>query len=128
MLDLDEVPDLAKHAWNDRPVVVLDGLADLPEAERPQRPAVLLALADRATGLRDSDFRHRSSPPPAAPPRAPTLARRPGSRYRRGNLPVPPAPPPPARCPGGPPPGRGDPPVSPAPPPPRPLAGRAPPG
>jgi hypothetical protein len=31
MFDLDEVPDLAKHACDDGAVVVLDSLADLAE-------------------------------------------------------------------------------------------------
>src|SRR5919201_5969813 len=68
MLDLHEVTDLPKHACEDRALVVLGGLADLSEPERPQRAAVLLGLADLTTYLRYSNLRHRSSVPtlPAA--------------------------------------------------------------
>src|SRR5438132_4735441 len=52
---------LAQHAREDRPIVVLDGLADLAEAERAQRAAVALALADLAADLRDADLRHQES-------------------------------------------------------------------
>src|SRR5215210_1544818 len=75
IFDLHEVPDLAKHACEDRAVVVLGGLADLAEAERSQRAAVLLGLANLATNLSYPYFRH--------------------SRHlvlRRWNLPVPPSP------------------------------------
>jgi hypothetical protein len=59
MLDLDEVTDSTKHACENRPVVVLGGLADPAEAERTQRAAVAFGLAYLATRLGDSNFRHR---------------------------------------------------------------------
>src|SRR6266571_2814229 len=63
IVDLHEVADLSKHACEDRPVVVLDGHADLAEAERAEGAAMLLGLADLATNLRYPDFRHRSLAP-----------------------------------------------------------------
>src|SRR3989442_11742337 len=79
IVDLHEVADLSQHACEDRAVVVFGGLADPAEPERAERAAVLLALADLATGLSDSDFRHRrlrlglpragsSARPPTPPP------------------------------------------------------------
>src|SRR6266487_4437224 len=62
IVDLHEVPDLAKHACEDRAVVVLGGLADPAEPERAERAAMLLALADLATNLRYPNFRHSASP------------------------------------------------------------------
>src|SRR5712692_1401260 len=58
IVDLHEVADLSKHACEDRAVVVLGGLADPAEPERAERAAMLLALPDLATGLRDSNLRH----------------------------------------------------------------------
>src|SRR6266571_3588542 len=58
---LHQMPDLAKHACEDRALVVFDGLADLAEPERPQRAAVLLGLADLAMNLRYPVSRHRLS-------------------------------------------------------------------
>src|SRR5919204_6275665 len=66
IVDLDEMPDLAKHACNHGGFVVLDRLADLPEAQCPQRAAMPLALADRAADLRDADLAHAFSSPPRA--------------------------------------------------------------
>src|SRR5919198_2698953 len=78
LLDLYEMTHLAKHAREDRAVVVLDGLADLAEAERAQRAAVALALADLAADLRDADLRHLRVLLPAqdAAPRLLLLRRR----------------------------------------------------
>jgi hypothetical protein len=50
--------DLPQHACQDRAAVVLDGLADLAEPERPQRTAVPLALADLTANLRYPDLLH----------------------------------------------------------------------
>src|SRR3989442_707931 len=60
IVDLHEVPDLSKHACEDRAVVVLGTFADPAEPERAERAAVPLALADLATNLRYSDLRHGS--------------------------------------------------------------------
>src|SRR5712691_8013567 len=73
IVDLHEVADFSQHACEDRAVVVLGGLADPAEPKRAEGAAVLLALADLATGLGDSDFRHGSpvrgtSRFPGAPP------------------------------------------------------------
>src|SRR6266702_3738307 len=59
IVDLHEVPDLAKHACEHRAVVVLGGLADPTEPERAERAAMLLALPDLATNLGYPNFRHR---------------------------------------------------------------------
>jgi hypothetical protein len=61
IVDLHEVAHFPKHACHDRPVVVLDGLADLPQAESAERAAVLLRLPDGATNLSYPNLRHRSS-------------------------------------------------------------------
>src|SRR3954453_14996116 len=121
LLDLHEMADLPQHACDHRALVVLGGAADLAEAERAQRAAVALGLADAATDLRQLQLRHRPSPPPPpqppaperAPPRAPARSRappRPQGPARadgrwlpaRVSLPVrprAPPPPPPARRP-----------------------------
>src|SRR5215208_6626203 len=78
LLDLHEMADLPQHACDHRALVVLGGAADLAEAERAQRAAVALGLADPATDLRQLQLRHRGSPPPPQPPapqRAPPRAR-----------------------------------------------------
>src|SRR5712691_7402678 len=59
IVDLYEVSNLPKHACEDRAVVVLGGLADPAEPERAERAAMLLAVPDLATGLRDSNSCHR---------------------------------------------------------------------
>jgi hypothetical protein len=59
MLDLYEVTDLPKHAFQNRAVVVLGGFPDLAEPERAECPAVRLALPDLAPDLSDTDLRHR---------------------------------------------------------------------
>src|SRR5205807_656125 len=46
------------HACEDGAVVVLRGPADLAQAERAERAAVLLGLADLATYLGDPDLGH----------------------------------------------------------------------
>src|SRR5467141_2663334 len=58
IVDLHEVADLSQHACEDRAFVVLGGLADPAEPERAERAAVLLALADLATNLRDANLCH----------------------------------------------------------------------
>src|SRR5213083_1157961 len=58
IFDLHEMPDLPKHACQDRTVVVLRGLADLAQPEGAQRPAMLLGLADLAPYLSDPNLRH----------------------------------------------------------------------
>src|SRR5438094_12745 len=50
--------DLAQHAGEHGTFLVLDRAADLAEAERPQRAAVALALADLALHLGDAHLRH----------------------------------------------------------------------
>src|SRR3954452_7579766 len=50
--------DLAEHAVEDGPRLLLDRAADLAEPERAQRAAVALALADLAPDLRDPHLRH----------------------------------------------------------------------
>src|ERR1700724_2662986 len=50
---------LAQHACQDGALVVLAAPADLAEAERAQRAAVPLALADLAPDLRDAHLRHQ---------------------------------------------------------------------
>src|SRR5262245_11920853 len=87
ILDLDQVADLPKHACQDRAVVVLHGLADLAEPERAESAAVLLALADLATRLGYSDFRHLLSPAVPPAPRRP-VSGHPGLQA----LPTPPLP------------------------------------
>src|SRR4029078_9316329 len=52
--------DLSQHACEHRPVVLLDRPADLAEAERPQRAAMALTLADLAPDLGDADLAHDS--------------------------------------------------------------------
>src|SRR5262245_36883003 len=78
-----EVTDLPQHTGELRALRVLRAAADLAEAEGAERAAVPLALADRATRLRDLQLRHRPPSPssprrrsPPSPPRAP----RPSSR------------------------------------------------
>src|SRR5207253_6345174 len=58
LLDLYEVTDLPQHAGEHRTLLLLDGTADLAEAERAQRAAVALALADLAPHLGDPHLRH----------------------------------------------------------------------
>src|SRR5215216_994337 len=82
---LDEVPDLPELTDELRALRMLCGAPDLAQPERPQRAAVPLALADRATNLPDLDLRHSRSPQVHSSQR-PTP--------QRGNLPVPPGPPP----------------------------------
>src|SRR5829696_1588924 len=74
LLDLHEMADLPQHACDHRALVVLGGAADLAEAERAQRAAVALGLADPATDLRQLQLRHRGSPPPPPQPPAPQPA------------------------------------------------------
>src|SRR5258708_14424554 len=50
--------DLAQHACEHRALLMLDRAADLAEAERAQRAAMALALADLAPHLGDLHFRH----------------------------------------------------------------------
>src|SRR2546429_9430871 len=81
IVDLHEVPDLPKHACEDRAVVVLRGLPDPAEPQRAERAAMLLALADLATNLGYPDFRHGHSPlgthrTPAPTPPPPPMGRR----------------------------------------------------
>src|SRR5689334_25196842 len=71
VLDLHQVANFPEHTRELRALLVLGGAADLAEAERPQRAAVLLALADLATRLGYPNLRHRSFPRPASPSRAP---------------------------------------------------------
>src|SRR6266540_4017672 len=52
---------LAKHACEDRALVVLRSLPDLSEPERAQRPVMPLGLADLALHLRDLDLGHYDS-------------------------------------------------------------------
>src|SRR4029077_1841340 len=93
-----EVTDLPEHTGELRALRVLRAAADPAQAERAERSAVPLALADRATRLRDLQLRHPSSPAPARPvppgplraaslpPRAPrrSSSRRAGRRLPRG--------------------------------------------
>src|ERR671935_860474 len=58
-----EVTDLPEHTGELRALLVLCGAADLAQPERPERAAVLLALADGATRLGDLHLRHRSPEP-----------------------------------------------------------------
>src|SRR5687768_14093806 len=81
---LDEMADLPELTGELRALRVLCRAADLAQPEGPQRAAVPLALADRATNLPDLDLRHSRSP--RVLPLRPTP--------QRGNLPVPPGPPP----------------------------------
>src|SRR3954451_17650379 len=53
--------DLAEHAVEDGPRLLLDRAADLAEPERAQRAAVALALADLAPDLGDANLRHHAS-------------------------------------------------------------------
>src|SRR4051794_24077598 len=53
--------DLAEHAVEDGPRLLLDRAADLAETERTQRAAVALALADLAPDLGDANLRHHAS-------------------------------------------------------------------
>src|SRR5262249_53014789 len=64
LLDVHEMAHLADHAHHGRRVLELVRLADPAEAERAQRAAVALRLADLATNLRQLQLRHRSPPPP----------------------------------------------------------------
>src|SRR5262249_4598767 len=64
ILDLHQVADLSKHACDGGALVVLDGAADLAEAERSERAPVGLALPDLATNLRYPNLRHLASPAP----------------------------------------------------------------
>src|SRR5712671_1888677 len=50
--------DLPKHACKHGAFLLLARVADLAQAERPQRAAVALALADLAPYLGDLHFRH----------------------------------------------------------------------
>src|SRR5581483_9190105 len=61
VLDLHEVAYLPEHACEHRALVVLGGVADATEAERTQRAAVRLALADLGLDLRDLDLGHYDS-------------------------------------------------------------------
>src|SRR3954468_7257843 len=72
-----EVTDLPEHTGELRALRVLGAAADLAEAERAERAAMPLALADPATRLCDLQLRHRSlSPsPPPRPARAPVPRR-----------------------------------------------------
>src|SRR3954451_23996485 len=58
LLDLDEVRDLPEHTGELRALRVLHGLADARQAERAERAAVPLRLADLAVRLRDADLAH----------------------------------------------------------------------
>src|SRR5437763_7496673 len=60
VVDAYEVADLPEHTGEGRALRVLGGAADLTQAERAQRAAMLAGLADRATRLRDLQLRHRS--------------------------------------------------------------------
>src|SRR5579884_89334 len=53
--------DLAQHACEHRRFLVLGAATDLAEAERAQRTAVPLGLADLGLDLRDPDARHYDS-------------------------------------------------------------------
>src|SRR5215208_252401 len=61
LLHLYGVGDLSQHTGELRGVLVLDRPADLAEAERPQRAAVPLRLADLAPDLRDAQLAHCAS-------------------------------------------------------------------
>src|SRR3954466_1532859 len=58
IFDPHQMTDLAQHACQDRGLVVLHRLPDPAQAERTQRTAVLLGLADRAACLCDADLGH----------------------------------------------------------------------
>src|SRR3954463_8329651 len=53
--------NLAEHAVQDGPRLLLGRAADLAEPERAQRAAVALALADLAADLGDANLRHHAS-------------------------------------------------------------------
>src|SRR3954447_9308190 len=55
------MPDLAEHAVEDGPRLLLGRAADLAKPERAQRAAVTLALADLAPDLGDANLRHHAS-------------------------------------------------------------------
>src|SRR4051794_35955597 len=59
------MPNLADHAREHRRLLDRIRVADLAEAERTERAAVALGLAERATNLRQLQLRHPSSPPPS---------------------------------------------------------------
>src|ERR671934_1565456 len=71
-LDPHEMADLPEHTGERWALLVLARAADLAQAERAQRAAMLARLADRATRLRDLQLRH-SSPPVAPRPAPPAL-------------------------------------------------------
>ena len=77
------MPDLAQHAVEHGALLLLGDAADLAEAERTERAAVPLALADLASDLGDAHLRHRPSRPSssargaawASPPSSPRRRR-----------------------------------------------------
>src|SRR5204863_2724552 len=62
ILDPHQVANLPQHACEHRGLVVLDGLADLAQAEGAERAAVLLRLPDPALHLGDAHLGHSSAP------------------------------------------------------------------
>src|SRR3712207_2748252 len=90
-LDADEVANLPEHTGEHRALLVLGRAPDLAEAERAQRAAVPLALADLAADLGDADLRHGSSRPSSSGARGPGRGRhRPTpSPFRRRSRPRP---------------------------------------
>src|SRR5436190_22279317 len=72
--------NLAQHAVEHGGLLVLGGAADLAEAERAQRAAMALALADLAADLRDLHLRHGTSRPSSGGCRASSAST---SRARR---------------------------------------------
>src|SRR6266536_1078334 len=84
--------DLSEHTGELRALRVFRAAADLAQAERAERAAMLGALADRATRLGYPELRHRSPvvPPPVPPPSPPSRRMAgPGRRStaaRRGDL------------------------------------------
>src|SRR3954469_24882480 len=80
-----EVTDLPEHTGELRALRVLRAAADLAQAERAERAAMPLALADHATRLGDLQLRHPSSPAPLV--RAPLQPRRPEPPPRVASLP-----------------------------------------
>src|SRR5688572_20092027 len=84
---LDEMADLPELTGELRALRVLCRAADLAQPEGPQRAAVPLALADRATNLPDLDLRHSLTP------EAPRMHRRTPQQGRlRAPSPAPPHP------------------------------------